>query len=140
GLIAQPFYYIDAQWMFLMALGLGGTAYIARRQSATRFFGWVREFGIEFCNLPEVVAKQPEHASDRDTRLRVIYCYSHRADSYARYEERYGCLARQGFSMTETGIVPYVPMEASHMTGTRTVGIPAAFREVRIANESGLQV
>jgi acyl-CoA synthetase (AMP-forming)/AMP-acid ligase II len=139
-LIAQPFYYIDAQWMFLMALGRGGTAFIARRQSATRFFGWVRELGVEFCNFPELVAKQPEQASDRDNRLRVIYCYSHRAETYARYEERYGCLARQGFSMTETGIVMYVPMEANHMTGTRTVGIPAAFREVMIADKSGREV
>lgn len=139
-LIAQPFYYIDAQWLFLMSLGRGGTAYIARRQSATRFLGWVREFGIEYCNFPEVVTKQPEHALDGDNQLRVIYCYSHRAESYARNEKRYACLARQGFSMTETGIVTYVPMEANHMTGTRTVGIPAAFREVMIVDEAGREV
>ena len=136
-LIAQPFYYLDAQWIFLMVLGIGGTAYVARRQSSTRFFGWVREFGIEYCNFPEVVTKQLEQASDRDNELRVIYCYSHRAENYARYEKRYGCLARQGFSMTEAGLVTYVPMEATHMTGTRTVGIPAAFREVMIADEAG---
>ena len=139
-LIAQPFYYLDAQWLFLMTLWLGGTAYIARRQSATRFFGWVRELGIEYCNFPEVVSKQPEQASDRDNRLRVIHCYSHRVENYARYEERYGCLARQGFLMTETGMATYVPMEATHMTGTRTVGIPAAFRKVMIADESGQEV
>jgi acyl-CoA synthetase (AMP-forming)/AMP-acid ligase II len=139
-LIAQPFHYIDAQWMFLMTLGLGGTAYIARRQSASRFFGWIQEFGIEYCNFPEVVGKQPEEASDRRNRLRVIHTYSHRAENYARYEERYGCLARQGFLMTETGMVTYVPMEATHMTGTRTVGVPAAFREVMITDDSGNEV
>lgn len=139
-LIAQPFYYVDAQWMFLMAVFQGGTAHVARKQSASRFFGWVKQFGIHFCNFPEVVSRAPETPADADNKLKVLYSYSHQLPNYRAYEKRYGCLARQGFSMTEIGIGMYVPYEADHMTGTGTVGIPAAFRETMVADPQGKAV
>lgn len=136
-LIAQPFYYVDAQWMFLMAVLQGGTAHVARKQSASRFFGWVKQFGIHFCNFPEVVSRAPETPNDADNHLKVLHAYSHQLPNYRWYEKRYGCLARQGFSMTEIGIGLYVPLEADHMTGTGTVGLPAAFREAMVADPQG---
>src|SRR5690606_12133479 len=36
--------------------------------------------------------------------------------------------------------VTYVPVEADHMTGTGTAGIPAAAREVRICSPDGSEV
>lgn len=139
-LIAQPFYYVDAQWMFLMAVLQGGTAHVARKQSASRFFGWVKQFGIHFCNFPEVVSRAPETPEDAHNDLKVLYSYSHQLPNYRWYEKRYGCLARQGFSMTEIGIGMYVPFEADHMTGTGTVGLPAAFREAMVADSQGRPV
>ncbi|MFO0996829.1 MAG: class I adenylate-forming enzyme family protein [Alphaproteobacteria bacterium] len=139
-LIAQPFYYVDAQWLFLMTIYQGATAYVAKKQSASRFFGWVKDFKINYCNFPEVVSKQPERPDDADNDLIVISCYSHRLENYRWYEKRYGCLARQGFSMTELGCALYVPMEADAMTGTGTVGTPVAFREAMVADPEGHEV
>ena len=139
-LIAQPFYYVDAQWMFLMAVLQEGTAHVARKQSASRYFGWVKQFGIHFCNFPEVVSRAPENPEDADNQLKVMHAYSHQLPNYRWYEKRYGCLARQGFSMTEIGIGLYVPIEAEHMTGTGTVGLPAAFREAMVADPQGRPV
>jgi acyl-CoA synthetase (AMP-forming)/AMP-acid ligase II len=139
-LIAQPFYYVDAQWLFLFTMIQGGTAWVARKQSASRFFGWLKEFRINYCNFPEVVSKEPEKPEDADNELMLILAYTHQLPNYRRHERRYGCLARQGFAMTEIGTGIYVPIEADHMTGTGTVGIPAAFREVMIADESGREV
>lgn len=139
-LIAQPFHYITAQWQLLSTIFQGGTAFMPRRQSATRFFDWVKTYRIEFCNFPEIVALAPETSGDIDNDLQVLYCYSHRLENYRDYERRYGCLARQGFSMTETALALYVPVEADHMTGTGTVGIPVAFREIKICDPAGAEV
>ena len=136
-LVAQPLYYLDGQWLVLMALFLGATAYVARRMSAGRFLEWLQRYRIEYCNFPEVVSKQPPAASDHMDHLVAMSCYSHRKENYPDYERRFGGLARQGFSMTEVGCGLYVPMEAHAMTGTGTVGIPVAFREAMVAREDG---
>ncbi|MBL8671302.1 MAG: acyl--CoA ligase [Alphaproteobacteria bacterium] len=139
-LISQPFYYVDAQWFLLMTLYMRATAFVARKQSATRFLGWLKEHRIQYCNFPEVVSKQPERPDDRATDMIVASCYSHRRENYRRYEQRFGFLARQGFSMTEIGCALYVPMEADAMTGSGTVGIPVAFREAMVADPAGKEV
>ena len=136
-LVAQPLYYLDGQWLLLMALTMGATAFVARRMSAARFLEWLARYRIEYCNFPEVVSKQPPAPGDRMDHLVVMSCYSHRKENYPAYERRFGGLARQGFSMTEVGCGLYVPMEAGHMTGTGTVGIPVAFREAMVAREDG---
>ncbi len=137
NLIAQPFYYIDGQAMLMLALTGGGTAYVARRQSASRFMDWVRQYAVEFCSLPEVVTRAAESADDADNALKIAYCYSHQLANYARVEARYGCVARQGYGMTELGSALYWPVEAEKMVGTGTVGIPTAHRQVQIAAENG---
>jgi crotonobetaine/carnitine-CoA ligase len=136
-LIAQPLYYLDGQWLVLMALTMGATAYVARRMSAGRFLEWMQRYRIEYCNFPEVVSKQAPHPSERMDHLVAMSCYSHRKSNYPAYEQRYGGLARQGFSMTEVGCGLYVPMEAHGMTGTGTVGIPVAFREAMVTRDDG---
>ncbi|MGE0718069.1 MAG: class I adenylate-forming enzyme family protein [Alphaproteobacteria bacterium] len=140
NLIAQPFHYVDGQAHFMLTLTGGGTAWIARRQSASRFLGWVKSFGIEFCSMPETVARQPAEPSDGTTALKMIYAYSHRPENYRGYQERFGCPVRQAYGMTELGATLYVPAEADHMTGTGTVGIPAVGREVMIGDAEGRPV
>lgn len=139
NLVAQPFHYVDGQAMFMLALAGGGTAYVARRQSATRFLSWVREHRVNFCSMPEVVARNPESPEDARTDLKVIYSYSHHPSNYRGYERRFGCPVRQGFGMTELGSSLHVPVEADMMTGTGTVGIPSAHRQVRIVDDAGCE-
>ena len=139
-LISQPYYYVDGQWLTLVTLYQGATAYVARRMHSSRFLDWLRTWRISYCNFPEVVAKQPESPDDRMDHLVALSCYSHRKDNYAMYERRFGAPARQGFSMTELGCAIYVPMEAHAMTGTGTVGVPVAFREAMVADATGARV
>ena len=139
-LISQPYYYVDGQWLTLVTLYQGATAYVARRMHSSRFLDWLRTWRISYCNFPEVVAKQPESPDDRMDHLVALSCYSHRKDNYAMYERRFGAPARQGFSMTELGCAIHVPMEAHAMTGTGTVGVPVAFREAMVADAAGVRV
>jgi len=140
NLVAQPMHYIDGQAMFLLTLASGGTAYVAARQSASRFLGWLKDYDIEFCSLPEVVARQLDGGASAGDSLKTVYAYSHRKETYQKNEARFGCPIRQGYGMTELGSALYVPVEADHMTGSGTVGVPTAGREVMIADETGQAV
>lgn len=139
-LISQPFYYVDAQWLTLLACWTGSTGYVAREMHSSKLMGWMKKYKLEYCNFPEVVARQPESEDDFMEHLVAMSCYSHRPENFRRYEKRYGGAARQGFSMTELGCVLYVPMEADEMTGSGSVGIPVAYREVEIKDAQGQTV
>ena len=136
-LIWQPFYYVDAQWQLLYTLFCGGTAHVCSKMSSSRFVKWIKQQSISFCIFPEIAALVPEEADDRENALEYLYCYSHRPENYRAYEIRFNCRARQGFAMTEVGVGTYVPREADFMTGTCTVGLPAAFKEVSIRDPNG---
>lgn len=137
NLIAQPLHYIDGQAMLLLTIWSEGTAFIAARQSASRFLDWLADFRIDFCSLPEIVARRLDDAMRSRFVLKIAYAYSHRKETYRTNEARLGCPLRQGYGMTEIGSALYVPVEADFMTGSGSVGIPAAFREVKVVDDNG---
>lgn len=140
-LIWAPFFYMDPQWQLLMTLRLGGTAFIARRMSLTRFMDWVVDFGIEYCAFPEPALKRfPPSDRDRQTRLKFINSFGWSAEGNLEVERRFGVVARNTFGMTEIGSGISLPPEATHMVGTGTCGLPSPFREVRILAPDGNEV
>src|SRR5262249_3098369 len=48
-LIAQPFFYMDPQWLTLMAIEQRGTTFVAAQPSVARFMDWVHRYQIDFC-------------------------------------------------------------------------------------------
>ena len=136
-LIAQPFYYVDAQWLMLMGCWTGSTLFIAREMHSSKFLEWLRRYRIQYCNFPEVVSRAPATSADFMEHLIAMSCYSHRPTNFPEYEKRFGGKARQGFSMTEVGCALSVPFDADHVTGSGTVGLPVAFREARICDKDG---
>jgi acyl-CoA synthetase (AMP-forming)/AMP-acid ligase II len=134
-LTSTPFYYMDPQWIFLMALYNRGTLFVAEKQSASRFSGWLHEHRIQFCQLPaEPALKQPPLAIDSQNEVRRANVYGLRAEAHAEAERRFNVNAREAFGMTEIGSSMFVPIEAAHMVGTGTCGIPGPFRECRIVD------
>jgi crotonobetaine/carnitine-CoA ligase len=125
-LAAQPFYYMDPQWLLLMAMHLGGRLVVAPRPSATRFLDWVRREGVEYCIFPQIVLKQPAREDDARTALKRVSIFGLRSDMHAEIECRFGCVARESFGMTEIG--------------TGTCGLPSPFRETSIRNPEGREV
>ena len=136
-LVAQPFYYVDAQWLMLMGCWTGATLFIAREMHSSKFLEWLRRYHIQYCNFPEVVSRAPASSADFMEHLIAMSCYSHRPTNFPEYEKRFGGKARQGFSMTELGCALSVPFDADHVTGSGTVGVPVAFREARICDKDG---
>lgn len=136
-LIAQPFFYMDPQWLTLMAMEQDGTTYVAAQPSITRFMDWVHRYQIHFCIFPELVYRQPERPDDGKGALRRIATYGHTKSIHADLERRFNVVAREGFGMTEVGSALSVPLEATHMVGSGVCGVPSAFRECRVVDEQG---
>lgn len=139
-LAAQPFYYMDPQWLLLMAMHLGGRFVVAPRPSATRFLDWVRREGVEYCIFPQIVLKQPESPEDSRTALKRVSIFGLRSDMHAAMERRFRCVARESFGMTEIGSGLTTPPEAVEMIGSGTCGLPSPFREASIRDPDGREL
>ena len=136
-LSATPFFYMDPQWMMLMAFYQRATLYVARRQSASKFMDWVRRYRINFCLFPEIVFKQPPSPHDRDNEIVRVNVYGLHKENHAALEERFGFVAREAFGMTEIGSGLFMPIEATDMVGSGSCGMPSPFREARVADLDG---
>ena len=140
-LVWAPFFYMDGMWQLLASFCQGATAYVARRMSMRAFFGWLRDYRIHCCTFPEPALKAfPESPEDRQLDLRYIYSFGWRAETRREVERRFGCLARDGYGMTETGTSTIVPTRAGERAYARTCGLPTAERSLRIVNERGEDV
>jgi long-chain acyl-CoA synthetase/crotonobetaine/carnitine-CoA ligase len=140
-LVWAPFFYMDPMWQFLMALTRGGTAFVARRMSLTRFLDWLREYEIHFCIFPEPALKQrPPGPADKEVHLKHVSIYGWREDARREVEERFGVTARECYGMTEIGSASVMPSSAAHMAYKRSCGLPAPFRELKIVGENGQPV
>ena len=139
-LCATPFFYMDPQWLLLMTFHQRGTLFVARRQSPSRFMGWVREHRINFCLLPYLVIKQPPAADERNHELIRCNIYGIPKDVHAPIEERFDLIAREAFGMTEAGTCLFMPIAAADMVGSASCGKPGPFREARIVGEDGVPV
>ena len=140
-LIWAPFFYMDPQWQFLMALWLGGTAFVARRMSLTHFHDWLRRYRIHMCIYPEPALKQPSTPElDAQLSLRYVSIYGWGTEARREIEQRFGVVAREGYGMTEIGGGTVMPQSATHMAYVRSCGLPAAYRELRIVDEAGQDV
>jgi long-chain acyl-CoA synthetase/crotonobetaine/carnitine-CoA ligase len=140
-LIWAPFYYMDPMWQLLMAFRLGGTAYVARRLSATRFLDWLRTYEINYCAFPEALLVQhPPSPEDARTPLSYVNAFGWRPEAIAEFERRFKAAARDAFGMTEIGVGTLMPRAAGHMLGSGSCGLPGPFRELKIVDEDENEV
>jgi acyl-CoA synthetase (AMP-forming)/AMP-acid ligase II len=136
-LVAQPYFYMDPQWLTLMAMRAGGQIFVARRASSTRFMDWVRKYQIHYCLFPEIVYQQQPNPLDGENSLKRISIFGFDKERHADLERRYNTIARESFGMTEVGSALFLPREATHMVGSGSCGRPSPFREAKIVNAEG---
>ncbi len=140
-LIWAPFFYMDPQWQFLMTMWLGGTVFVARRMSLTRFHDWLRDYKIHMCIYPEPALKQPTTPElDQALQLKYLSIYGWGEQARREVEQRFGVVAREGYGMTEIGGATIVPPGATHMAYTRRCGLASPYRELRIVDDDGNDV
>lgn len=137
ALAPTPFFYMTPQWLVLFAFFQRGTLYVAAKQSGSKFMEWLRRYRINFCLFPGAAFKQPPHPLDRQNEITRVSIYGFPRHSQAALEERFDFVAREAFGMTEIGAGLSVPLEATDMVGSGSVGLPTPFRECRIADMDG---
>ncbi|MBV6657499.1 MAG: acyl--CoA ligase [Devosiaceae bacterium] len=139
-LAAQPYFYMDPQWLTMTAFYDGGTIHAARQASASRFVDWCRQNGVDRALMPEVVTKQAARADDDDNPLKSVWTFNWRGPNRAASEERFNLSARECFGMTEIGLALYTPTQATHRAGSQSCGWPLPFREAEIRDDDAKPV
>lgn len=137
-LITYPLFYMQAQMEFMLTLYAGGTAYFPNKPSLTKFMSWIKAHKIHYCAMnPMVYRGLPVSPGDHDNELRFIAAYYQFGDNLRTLEARFNTTGRDSYGMTETGSCTVLPAVATNMTDAGTCGLPSAFRELCIMDESG---
>jgi len=139
-LIAQPFSYMDPQWVSLMCLMGGRPLVVLPRFSASGFWAAVREHGVTLTYvlgaMPVLLFRQPPSLLDTAHRTRLVLCSGIVPGLHRQFEERWGAPWREIYGSTESGLDLAVPPGAAETVGTGAMGYPPASKEVRIADEA----
>lgn len=139
-LSAQPYFYMDPQWITLKALLTGATLVIAPGLSSSRFLGWILDHQIEWCMFPLLMTRQPERPEEAQTALKQVATFGWPPETCRDFRRRFGVTAREAFGMTEIGLGTWMPPELDEMYDSGSVGFAAPCRETTIRNEAGAQV
>ncbi len=136
-LTAQPFFYMDPQWQTLKTMVAGGTLFIAPQMSSTRYIGWLKRTGADWCQFPLLMTRQPEEPDDGATNLRQTATFGWDGETCRAFKRRFKAIAREGFGMTEIGLATWMPPGIEAMYDSGSVGLDAPFRETTIRDEAG---
>jgi crotonobetaine/carnitine-CoA ligase len=136
-LASTPFSYMDPQWLLMMAIYQRATLFVARRQSTSRFVGWLADHAINFCLFPWILLKQPPSDQERQHKILRANVYGVPPHLHGHLQSRFGLVAREAFGMTEIGPAMFMPIEAKDMVGSGSCGRPVPYRRCRIADEAG---
>ena len=138
----RSFGWNSAQVLSLMPfLEKGLTMHIARRFSHSRFFEWIRNYGITFAvGVPTVLnmlLNKPLGFSAQDVpTLRLMSCSTAplTAEQWAQFEEMYGVKLVQMYGMSEAG---WMCGNRHYKSRMGTVGLPALHQELEIVDPDG---
>ncbi|WP_433437629.1 AMP-binding protein [Nonomuraea sp. CA-141351] len=139
-LIAQPYSYMDPQWVTLLCLIGGIPLVVLPRFSASGFWASAREHGATLTyvlgSMPLLLHKQPPHGDDGAGRMRLVLCSGIRPDLHRAFEERWGAPWRELYGSTESGPDLGVPIDAEETVGTGAMGLPYPGKEVTLDEET----
>lgn len=137
-LSAQPFFYVDGPWHLLQSYRHGGTHYLGPQLSSTRFMGWLKQHRIEWCQCPELIARQAEAANeDAATCLKQILIWGWGPDTVRQFRKRFQVRTQEAYGMTEIGFGTRMANDFDELADSGSIGIRAPFRALRLAKEDG---
>lgn len=115
----------------------GGTLYLAQQMNWSRFIDWIKQYGIEWCALPRLIA---EATDDIPRCLKQVSQYDGwSADTVRRFRERLGVPGHCPYAMTEIGYGIQMSYDLEEMADVGSLGIRSPFRALRLVNDDGSQ-
>jgi acyl-CoA synthetase (AMP-forming)/AMP-acid ligase II len=138
----RSFGWNSAQVLSLMPfLQTGLTLHIAKRFSHSRFFEWIKKYGITFAaGVPTVVNmllnKPLGYTADDIPTLRLMTCSSAplSAEQWEKFESTYGLTLLQLYGMSEAG---WICGNRHYRKRMGTVGPPAKHQEYAVVDSDG---
>lgn len=138
-LSAQPYFYMDPQWITLKALLNGATMVIAPGLSSSRFLGWILDYDIDWCMFPILMARQPRTGREGSTKLKQVATFGWDAETSNRFHADFGAIAREGFGMTEIGLGTAKPAALDDSICPASTGLAAPCRETSVRRPDGTE-
>lgn len=133
----HSFFYLDPQWQTVSALYGGARLHVPEKLSASRFVERVKAHNINMTLFPRPIVGESGEETDKDTCLKKILAVAAGAEGIRNIRRRFGCVATDGFGMTEVGATLIMPEDANDPELDACCGVPAPFRECRIVREDG---
>jgi acyl-coenzyme A synthetase/AMP-(fatty) acid ligase len=138
----RSFGWNSAQVLSLMPfLEKGLTMHVAKRFSHSRFFEWIKRYGITFsAGVPTVLnmlLHKPLGYTAKDVpTLRLMSCSTAplTAQQWLQFEDMYGVKLLQMYGMSEAG---WVAGNRTYKNRIGTVGVPALHQEFAIVDPQG---
>ncbi len=145
AMVAQPFFYMDAQWLTLMCLASGIPLVILPRFSASTFWQSVKDNNVSVLYLlgtmPLMLMKQPENPGvEKRHRVRLVYCSGIMPELHAAFEARWNAPWREAYGTTESGADLFVPAEDAESVGSGAMGRPLLGKEAKVVDHAGKEV
>ncbi|OKO79021.1 class I adenylate-forming enzyme family protein [Bradyrhizobium sp. NAS96.2] len=134
-LSASHYCYVSGPAHLLKSYRVGGTLYLAQ-QINSALIDWAKKYRIEWCTLPEWIARQHETVAEATCLRQVAQTNGWSPGTVRRFRERFGARAVNSYGMTEIGYGTLLP-DIEQMDDSGSVGIRAPFRALRLVSQDG---
>ncbi|SED27000.1 crotonobetaine/carnitine-CoA ligase [Amycolatopsis tolypomycina] len=131
----HPFYYMQNQAYFMLAVVRGAALYITPGLSRRKFMGWLHDYRIDFAWIDEDMLEFPEDPRDKSLALKQAPVAGLPVVAYAPIEERFGIKARECYASTEIGSGTAVPFDRDDLAGTGSMGFCYPNRETKVIDK-----
>jgi len=130
----HPFYYMQNQAYFMMALAAGGQLHVTPGLSRSKFMSWLLGNDIDFVWIDEGLLDFPPSDADRRLKLKYAPIAAIPPALHRPLEERFGLKARDWYASTEAGAGTFVPWERDDLVGSGSMGLCWPTRETKIVD------
>lgn len=130
----HPFYYLQNQAYFTMALAGGGALHVTRGLSRRKFMGWLVDQRIDFAWIDDGMLDVPRSELDRQLVLKKAPVAALPAELHAELESRFDLVARDWYASTEVGSGTFVPFDRTDLVGSGSMGLVFPNRESKIVD------
>lgn len=133
-----PFSYAESPGLLLKSYRQGGTMYIASQLSSTRFLDWLKTYHIEWCWLPELIARQALDLDDLSPSLKQVGHHGGwNPETIRHFRERFGVRGQAAYGMNEIAWGTLMPADIEEMDDSASNGLRSPFRQLRLVNDDG---
>jgi acyl-CoA synthetase (AMP-forming)/AMP-acid ligase II len=130
----HPFYYMQNQAYFMMALAAGGQLHVTPGLSRRKFMPWLLNNEIDFAWIDEGLLAYPPSDADLQLKLKHAPVAAIPPALHRPLEERFGLRARDWYASTEAGARTFLPWERDDLVGSGSMGLCWPTRETKIVD------